>query len=73
MALREKLRPRAKVERKISEVLRLHGLRRGRYVGEQKTDLQAVMTASMVNTKRLFTLVAEDAKLVRVLREQLAA
>jgi len=31
------------------------------------------MTASMVNTKRLFTLVAEDAKLVRVLREQLAA
>ncbi len=28
-ALRERPRPRAKVERKISEVLRLHGLRRG--------------------------------------------
>jgi hypothetical protein len=72
-ALREKLRPRAKVERKISEVLRLHGLRRGRYFGEQKTDLQAVMTASMVNTKRPFTLAAEDAKLAKALRRQLAA
>ena len=72
-ALREKLRPRAKVERKISEVLRLHGLRRGRYFGEQKTDLQAVMTASMVNTKRLFTLSEEDAKLAEALRNELAA
>jgi Transposase DDE domain len=72
-ALREKLRPRAKVERKISEVLRLHGLRRGRYFGEQKTDLQAVMTASMVNTKRLLTLSEEDAKLAEALRNELAA
>jgi predicted P-loop ATPase len=72
-ALREKLRPRAKVERKISEVLRLHGLRRGRYFGEHKTDLQAVMTACMVNTKRLFTLSEEDAKLAEALRNELAA
>jgi transposase len=72
-ALREKLRPRAKVERKISEVLRLHGLRRGRYFGQQKTDLQAVMTASMVNAKRLFTMGSEDAKLAKALREELAA
>jgi transposase len=72
-ALRERLRPRAKVERKISEVLRLHGLRRGRYFGLEKTDLQAVMTASMVNTKRLFTLSEEDAKLTEALREELAA
>ena len=50
-ALRDKLRPRAKVERKISEVMRLHGLRQGRYFGVEKTDLQAVMTASMVNTQ----------------------
>ena len=42
-ALRERLRPRAKVERKISEVLRLHGLRQGRYFGLKKTDLQAVI------------------------------
>lgn len=72
-ALREKLRPRAKVERKISEVLRLHGLRRGRYFGQQKTDLQAVMTAGMVNAKRLFTMGSEDAKLAKALREELAA
>jgi transposase len=72
-ALREKLRPRAKVERKISEVLRLHGLRRGRYFGTEKTDLQAVMTASMVNTKRLFTLSEDDAILAKTLREELAA
>jgi hypothetical protein len=71
--LRERLRPRAKVERKISEVLRLHGLRRGRYFGEEKTDLQAVMTAAMVNTKRLFTLSEDDAVLAKALREELAA
>src|SRR5215212_6206268 len=72
-ALRDKLRPRAKVERKISEVMRLHGLRRGRYFGEQKTDLQAVMTATMVNSKRLFTLTDGTADLAEALREELAA
>ncbi len=72
-ALRERLRPRAKVERKISEVLRPHGLRRGRYFGIEKTDLQAVMTASMVNAKRLFTLSDGDAKLSKALRGRLAA
>ncbi len=72
-ALRERLRPRAKVERKISEVLRLHGLRQGRYFGQEKTDLQALWTASMVNAKRLFTLAADDAELADGLREALAA
>jgi hypothetical protein len=72
-ALRERLRTRAKVERKISEILRLHGLRRGRYFGEEKTDLQAVMRAAMVNTKRLFTMSEQDAKLAKALREELAA
>ena len=51
-ALRERLKPRAKVERKISEVLRLHGLRQGRYFGQEKTELQAQMTAAMVETPR---------------------
>ena len=37
----------------ISEVLRLHGLRQGRYFGLKKTDLQAVTRATMVNAKRL--------------------
>jgi DDE family transposase len=72
-ALRERLRPRAKVERKISEVLKLHGLRQGRYFSLKKTDLQAVMTASMVNAKRLFTLTQDDTELADALREELAA
>lgn len=72
-ALRDRLRPRAKVERKISEVLRLHGMRQGRYFGLKKTDLQAVTTATMVNAKRLFMLSAEDEELADGLREALLA
>ena len=73
-ALRERLRPRAKVERKIAEVLRLHGLRQGRYFGQEKTDQQAVITATMVNAKRLFALAAADPEVVgKALREALAA
>lgn len=72
-ALGERLRPRAKVERKISEVLRLHGLRQGRYFGQEKTELQAQMTAAMVNAKRLFTLTEGDEELADGLRETLAA
>jgi transposase len=72
-ALREKLRPRAKVERKIAELVRPHGLRQGRYFGKEKTDLQAVLTATMVNAKRLFTLSVEDGDLADSLREALAA
>lgn len=52
-ALRERLRPRAKIERKIGELCRRHGLRQARYHGQTKTEFQAVMTATMVNTKRL--------------------
>ncbi len=55
-ALRERLRSRAKVERKIAELMRCHGLRQGRYLGLVKTASQAVMTATMVDTKRLLTL-----------------
>ena len=70
-ALRKRLRPLAKVERKISEMLRLDGLRQGRYLGQEKTDLQAQMAASMVNAKRLFTLSAEDKQIAERLREAL--
>jgi transposase len=72
-ALRQKLRPRAKVERKIAELVGPHGLRQGRYFGEQKTDLQAVFTATMVNVKRLFILSAQDTDLCADLRKALAA
>jgi len=57
LVLRDRLLPQAKVERKITEVLRRHGLRRGRYHGRRKTDLEAVFTATVVNTKRLLKLV----------------
>ncbi len=69
--LRERLRPRAKVERKISELLRLHGLRQGRYIGRAKIGLQAVLTATLVNTKRLLTLVAAEPQTGKALRQAL--
>jgi Transposase DDE domain len=71
-ALRERLRPRAKVERKLAELLRRHGLRQGRYLGRLKTDLQAVLTGTMVNLKRLLTLAAGDRQTAHALRQALA-
>ena len=60
------MRPRANVERKISEVLRmLHELRQGRYFRQEKTELQAQMTAAMVNAKRLFTLTVRTMRNLR--------
>ena len=52
----------AKIERKISELCQRHGLRHGRYRGREKTDLQAVLTATMVNTKRLLLLASTEAE-----------
>jgi len=72
-ALRDRLRSRAKVERKIGELCRRHALRHARYRGWQKTDLQAVFTATMVNTKRLTRLMRADPQRERRLREALAA
>lgn len=72
-ALRERLRPRAKVERKISALCRRHGLRQARYHGRKKTELQAVFTAAMVNTKRLTQLMAQDPERGQRLRQALAA
>lgn len=71
-ALRERLRLRAKIERKIGEVCR-HGLRQARYHGQEKTELQAVFTATMVNAKRLTQLAARDPEQGDRLRHALAA
>jgi hypothetical protein len=71
--LRNRLRPRAKIERKISELCQRHGLRHGRYRGREKTDLQAVMTATMVNTKRLLLLASTEAERGERIRTALAA
>jgi hypothetical protein len=62
-ALRERVRPRAKVERKFAELLRRHGLRQARYLGLAKTDVQAVLTATMVDIKRITALTARNADL----------
>jgi hypothetical protein len=72
-ALRKRLRPRAKVERKISELCRRHGLRHARYRGQRKTELQAVLTATMVNIKRLTRVASSDAEQGERLRSALAA
>jgi Transposase DDE domain len=71
-ALRERLRPRAKVERKIGELCR-HGLRHARYHGRRKTEFQAVMTATMVNVKRLTRLASIDVERGERIRQALAA
>jgi len=72
-ALRERLRPRAKIERKISELCRRHGLRQARYRGQRKTELQAVLTATMVNIKRLTLLASMDVEQGERIRPALAA
>ena len=72
-ALRDRLPPRAKVERKIAELMRGHCLRQGRYLGVAKTGLQAVLTATMVDAKRLLILAATDPERERALRQALLA
>ena len=52
-------RLRPAVERKISEMAR-HGMRRARYIGVRKVDLQALFTAAVVNLKRIMRLTTKD-------------
>ncbi len=52
---KERYRTRSKVERKIADVVR-HGMRKARYVGSVKVGLQLLMTAAVVNLKRLIVL-----------------
>jgi hypothetical protein len=49
----ERYRERPKVERKLSELLWAHGLRFGRYLGQKKTEMQAILTAAVANLKRV--------------------
>ncbi|MCS4034954.1 transposase [Salinibacter ruber] len=51
----ERYRKRPKVERKLSELLWTHGLRVGRYLGQKKTEMQALLTATVANLKRAGT------------------
>ena len=54
-------RERAKVERKLAELMG-HGLRQARYIGRPKKRLQALWIAAVVNLKRLFKLSKDDLK-----------
>jgi len=51
---------RPPVERKIAELIR-HGLRKTRYIGKEKSRLQALFTASVVNLKLIFKEQKENA------------
>jgi transposase len=51
-----------KVERKLGEVVRHHGGRRARYWGQAKVRLQAVLTALVVNVKRMVKVLGEKGK-----------
>ena len=53
-------RRRSRVERKQAELVR-HGLRRLRYLGKAKRQLQRLWTAAVVNLKRLFKLAERQA------------
>ena len=60
-------RRRSRVERKIAELVR-HGLRRTRYRGQAKRQLQRLWTGAAVNLKRLVTLAeAQGVDLVCIL------
>ncbi len=52
---RDVYRVRARVERKQADLVH-HGIRRTRYVGQAKRQLQRLWTGAAVNLKRLFTL-----------------
>ena len=52
---RDVYRVRARVERKQADLVH-HGLRRTRYLGRAKRQLQRLWTGAVVNLKRLFTL-----------------
>jgi len=51
-----------KVERKLAELVRYHGARRARYWGQAKVRLQGLLTALVVNVKRIVKLVWDSAQ-----------
>jgi len=51
-------RERPKIEAKFGEMKRLHGKRRCRWLGRMKASIQAIITCSVVNLKRMTCLIA---------------
>jgi transposase len=56
---RETRRTHPKIERKLGEMARHHNARRAYYRGQPKTLIQGVLTAFVVNVKRMVTLLAQ--------------
>jgi IS5 family transposase len=54
-------RVRPAIERKFAEMKRFHGLTKARYWGLAKMTIQCLMTAIVVNCKRLVTLIRQTA------------
>jgi len=52
---------RPAIERKFAEMKRFHGLAKARYWGLAKVTIQCLMTAIVVNCKRLVTLIRQAA------------
>ncbi|MFH1560410.1 MAG: IS1182 family transposase [Chloroflexota bacterium] len=71
-SFQETYRIRSKIERKIAEMI-THGLRQARYIGPEKTELQALWTGAGVNLKRLFKLAKGDVRLLRGALDSLVA
>lgn len=61
---RQMYRERYKIEGKHAEQKDRHGLRRARYWGLPKVSLQAIVTATVTNLKRLAKLLAPEQRLV---------
>lgn len=59
---KEDMKLRPAIEGKLSELVRYHGLRRARYRGLKKVNLQCYFTAAAVNIKRWIKLIAGPLK-----------
>jgi transposase len=53
----EEMKRRQWIEAKVAELVRWHGMRRARYRGLRKVNLQCLFTALVVNIKRWFNLI----------------
>ncbi len=56
---------RGACERKVYEVMRVHGMRQSRHMGKRKTEMQMKWTAAVVNLKRLPELIEETVQAVK--------
>ncbi len=56
-SFKEEMKRRGGIEPKIAELVRFHGMRRARYRGLAKVNLQCLFTALVVNIKRWFNLI----------------